>query len=74
MENVGYIQTFGAVIAQIYIILNAPTAITVMLGMSKSNMVAERQHASKQICAIGCALLFTFALFGQMILNDIFHI
>ncbi|MDR1906976.1 MAG: MarC family protein [Puniceicoccales bacterium] len=73
MEN-GYIQTFGTVIVQIYIILNPPTAITVMLGMSKSNTVAERLHVSRQICAIGGGLLFAFALFGQMILNDIFHI
>ncbi|MDR1366362.1 MAG: MarC family protein [Puniceicoccales bacterium] len=74
MENIGYIQTFGAIVIQIYLILNPPTSITVMLGMSKNSTVAERLQASRQICTIGGTLLFAFALFGQMILNDIFHI
>ncbi|MDR0418086.1 MAG: MarC family protein [Puniceicoccales bacterium] len=74
MENIGYIQTFGAIVIQIYVILNPPTSITVMLGMSKNSTVTERLRASRQICVIGGLLLFAFALFGQMILSDIFHI
>ncbi|MDR2812269.1 MAG: MarC family protein [Puniceicoccales bacterium] len=74
MENIGYIQTFGAIIVQIYLILNPPTAITILLGISKNSTTAERLQAAKQICTIGCILLFGFALFGQVILNDVFHI
>jgi multiple antibiotic resistance protein len=74
MENASYIPTFGIVIVQIYIILNPPTSIAVMLGMSKNSTVAERLQASRQICLIGGMLLLAFALFGQMILNDVFHI
>jgi multiple antibiotic resistance protein len=74
MENIGYLQAFCTIVVQIYIILNPPTSITIMLGMSKNDTIAERLQAAKQICAIGCTLLFAFALFGQVILNDIFHI
>jgi multiple antibiotic resistance protein len=74
MENIGYIQTFFAIIIQIYIILNPPTSITVMLGMSQGNTVIERLQASKQVCVVGSMVLFVFALFGKIILNDIFHI
>ncbi|MDR0740852.1 MAG: MarC family protein [Puniceicoccales bacterium] len=74
MENINYIQIFCTIIIQIYIILNPPTSITVMLGMSQSNTVIERLQASKQICIVGAILLFAFALFGKVILNDIFCI
>jgi multiple antibiotic resistance protein len=74
MEDISYIKAFGTTIIQIYIILNPPTVIAIMLGMTKNNTIAERLHASRQICAIGAVLLFMFSLFGQIILHDIFRI
>jgi multiple antibiotic resistance protein len=74
MENISYIQTFCTIIVQIYLVLNPPTSITIMLGMSQNNTVAERLQASRQICIFGTMLLIAFALFGKVILNDIFRI
>ncbi|MDR1590488.1 MAG: MarC family protein [Puniceicoccales bacterium] len=74
MENINYIQTFGMIVVQIFIFLNPPTSITVMLGMSHGCTIAERLRAAKQICIIGSMLLVVFALCGKVVLDDIFHI
>jgi multiple antibiotic resistance protein len=74
MEEFNYLQTFYKAVIQLYIFLNAPSALAVMLGLSKRNTVAERLQASRQICIIGTFLLFIFAIFGPIILEYVFRI
>lgn len=57
-----------------YIMLYPPIAAVVLLGMSKSNTVGERLAAARKVCYIVTALLFTFAFFGNCILDSVFHI
>jgi multiple antibiotic resistance protein len=45
-----------------------------MLGIANRLSVKERLRMSQQICLIGGILIFTFAFFGKIILDDIFHI
>ncbi|MDR1435518.1 MAG: MarC family protein [Puniceicoccales bacterium] len=68
------LNLFFSTTSKMYVILNPVAAIAVMLGLSSRNSVAERINISKQVCTIGGTLLFIFALFGKIILEDIFHI
>ncbi|MDR2806857.1 MAG: MarC family protein [Puniceicoccales bacterium] len=72
--DISLIQLFCVTIIQIYIILNPPSVIAVMLGLTNRNTIEERLLISKQVSIIGGLLLFTFAFFGQIILDDVFHI
>ncbi|UPA28604.1 MAG: hypothetical protein LW808_000855 [Verrucomicrobiota bacterium] len=65
---------FVQVIVYMYIMLYPPIAAVILLGMSKSNTVGERLAAARKVCCIAGLLLFTFAFFGNLILDSIFHI
>lgn len=69
-----YIQLFLLVVMQMYIILNPPSVIAIMLGLTKSSTPDERLQMSKKICLIGGLLLFVFAFLGKFILEDVFQI
>ena len=73
-SSINYFSLLGSIVIQMLIILNPPSAAAVMLGVTGNLSVKERLAISQKVCIIGSALLFIFALFGQVILNSIFHI
>lgn len=74
MDLANYLQQFQGTAIQMYLMLCPPSVLAVMLGMLPSSTVAERLYVSKRMCLIGTVLLFTFAFFGDIILDHIFHV
>jgi multiple antibiotic resistance protein len=68
------LNLFFSTISKMCVVMNPIPAIAVLLGVSSHNTVGERLNISKQVCTIGGTLLFIFALFGKIILEDIFRI
>ena len=69
-----YIQLFFLITLQMYIILNPPSVIAVMLGLSADASMEERLNLSKKVCTVGGGLLLVFAVLGTFILDDVFQI
>lgn len=74
MDLANYIQQFQGTAIQMYLMLCPPSVLAVMLGLLPNSTVAERLYVSKRMCLIGTGLLFTFAFFGDIILDHIFHV
>ena len=72
--SIGYFQLFCTTVIQMLVILNPPSAGTVILGVTGSLSVKERLAIARKVCIIGSVLLFVFAFFGQIILDSVFHI
>jgi multiple antibiotic resistance protein len=73
-SDLSFLDLFFETITYMYVVTNPPTAIAIMLGLTRHCTIAERLQISRQVCLVGGFLLFIFAFFGKIILDDIFHI
>lgn len=71
---VEYFNLLVLLTMQFYIILNPPSVVAVMLGLTAESSLEERLELAKRVCKIGGILLFVFSLIGNFILDEVFQI
>jgi multiple antibiotic resistance protein len=75
MDNYSSLSAlFLETIPLLYLMMNPPSVIAILLGLTRQNTVEERIRVARQVCCIAGALLCVFAFLGKIILQDIFRI